>query len=160
MHSPKVFRSLFSRISLTTVILLTAGSALGRPEVPGQLQAVADMQCVPLCTMCHSGNPGTKSNWDPGKKQLGAILSAPITSQSDIKPAYDAWAAANPTLAAGVKQGKEPSSGQDVCGPTYGCAVHVAKEAAAPRDFTGPLWAVGAMVAAGLLRRRRKPNAR
>ena len=159
MPFTKSFRHVL-RVSLTGLVLLTAGSALARPEVPGQLQAAANMQCVPLCTMCHSGNPGTKPNWDPANKPLGLALSAPITTQSDIKPAYDGWAMMNPVDAAKVQKGIEPKSGADVCGPTYGCAVHVAKEAAAPHDFAGPLWALGAVIAGGILRRRRKPNAR
>jgi MYXO-CTERM domain-containing protein len=158
MPFPQSFRFL-SRIALTGAVLLTAGSALARPEVPGELQAAANMQCVPLCTMCHSGNPGTKANWDPANKPLGGALLTPINSQSDIKDAYLGWAAMNPADAAKVQKGIEPKSGVDVCGPTYGCAVHVAKEAAAPRDFTGPLWALGAVIAGGVLRRRRRPNA-
>ena len=159
MHLPKSFRRFYSRISLTGIVLLTTGSALARPEAPGELQKVANMQCVPLCTMCHDGNPGTLSNWNPMAKPLGGALTTPITKQSDIKTAYDAWATMNPADAAKVQKGIEPKSGVDVCGPTYGCAVHVAKEAAAPRDFSGPLWALGVVVTAGILRRRRKPNA-
>jgi len=146
----------FSRVSLTGFVLLTAGSALARPEVPGELQKAANMECVPLCTMCHTTNPGLKTNFG---KTLGGQLLAPILAQTDIKPAYVAWATANPNEAAKVRKGIEPSTGVDVCGPIYGCAVHVAKEAAAPRDFTGPLLALGAVVAGGILRRRRKPNA-
>jgi MYXO-CTERM domain-containing protein len=146
-----------SRISIAGLVLLTAGSALARPEAPGQLQAAANMQCVPLCTMCHQTNPGQADNWT---KPVGIPLFAPIKAQQDIKPAYDAWAAMNPALAALVTKGIEPGSGADVCGPTYGCAVHVAKEAAAPRDFTGPLFALGAVIAGAILRRHRKPRAR
>ena len=158
MPFTKSFRH-FSRVSLTGLVLLTAGSALARPEVPGELQAAANMQCVPLCTMCHASNPGNNTNWATTGKTLINVLLAPISSQSDIKPAYDAWAAANPLDAAKVQKGIEPKTGVDVCGPTYGCAVHVAKEAAAPRDFTGPLLALGAVIAGGILRRRRKPSA-
>ena len=157
MPFSKSFR-FWSRVSLTGAVLLTAGSALARPEVPGELQEAANMQCVPLCTMCHSGNPGTLSNWDT-TKPVGASVSTAVAAQTDIKMAYTKWAAENPALAALVSKGIEPKSGVDVCGPTYGCAVHVAKEAAAPRDFTGPLWALGAVIAGGILRRRRKPNA-
>jgi MYXO-CTERM domain-containing protein len=152
----KSFRRM-SRISLAGLVLLTAGSALARPEAPGQLQAAANMQCVPLCTMCHATNPGLKTNFG---KTLGVALLLPILNQTDIKPAYDAWAMANLADAAKVQKGIEPSTNVDVCGPTYGCAVHVAKEAAAPRDFTGPLFALGAVIAGGILRRRRKPSAR
>jgi MYXO-CTERM domain-containing protein len=157
MNSLTSFHRLFSSVALSGLMLLTSGSVLARPEIPGQIQAVADMQCVPLCTLCHATNPGEKTNWS---KPLGAALYAPINMQEDITTAYKAWAAANPAKAADLKLGKEPGSGLDICGPTYGCAVHVAKEAAAPRDFTGPLWAVGAMVTAGLLRRRRKSSVR
>jgi MYXO-CTERM domain-containing protein len=155
----KSFRRM-SRISLAGLVLLTAGSALARPEAPGQLQEAANMQCVPLCTMCHSGNPGTKANWDPAGRPLALTLNAPISSQTDIKPAYDMWAMMNPADADKVRRGIEPRSGADVCGPTYGCAVHIAKEAAAPRDFTGPLFALGAMIVGGILRRRRRSSAR
>lgn len=159
MHSLKSFSRLFSRISITALVLLTAGSALARPEVPGQLQAAANMQCVPLCTMCHATNPGVKSNW--AGKPLGGVLFPEINAQVDIKAHYLSWAAdpANAEAAAKIQKGIEPSTNVDVCGPTYGCAVHVAKEAAAPRDFTGPLWALGAVIAGGILRRRRRPNA-
>jgi len=156
MHLPKSFRRFYSRISLTGIVLLTTGSALARPEVPGELQKAANMQCVPLCTMCHLTNPGEPTNWT---KPVGAALYPAIKPQTDIKPLYDTWAMMNPADAAKVQKGIEPGSGVDVCGPTYGCAVHVAKEAAAPRDFTGPLWALGVVVMAGILRRRRKPAA-
>jgi MYXO-CTERM domain-containing protein len=156
MPFTKSFRRL-SRISLTALVLLSAGSALARPEIPGQLQEAADMQCVPLCTMCHQTNPGEALNWT--MKPMGIALSTPIVARTDIKPRYNEWASMNPALAALVKKGIEPGSGADVCGPTYGCAVHIAKEAAAPRDFTGPLFALGAVIAGGILRRRRKPSA-
>lgn len=158
MPSTKFLRRLLSRITLTGVVVLTTAPAWARPEAPGMLQQAADMQCVPLCTMCHLTNPGEKSNWVPTRPLVGALL-LPITQQADqatFTAAYNKWASANPAMAAMVKQGKEPSSGTDVCGPTYGCAVHVAKEAAAPRDFTGPLWVVGAMVLGGILRRRKR----
>ncbi len=158
MHFQKSLSRFLTHISLTGVALLTTSSALARPELPGQLQEVANMQCVPLCTMCHATNPGVQSNWVP-TKTLAALLSSEITQQQDIKPKYDSWKAMNPALAALVQKGIEPSTMVDVCGPTYGCAIRVEKEAAAPRDFTGPLWVVGAIVAGGLLRRRRKPSA-
>jgi MYXO-CTERM domain-containing protein len=161
MPFTKSFRRL-SRLSLTALVLLSAGSALARPEVPGQLQEAADMQCVPLCTMCHATNPGLADNWATGGKTLiSSPLLAAITNRTDLKPVYAAWAAdpMNRDAAAKIQRGIEPSTNVDVCGPTYGCAVHIAKEAAAPRDFTGPLFALGAVIAGGILRRRRKPNA-
>lgn len=156
MQTTNSLRRFIAGISFVGAVLLTSGFAAARPEAPGELQDAAGMKCVPLCTMCHSGNPGTKGNWDPTHRPLALTLNSPISQEKDIKPVYDSWAAANPTLAALVKNGQEPGSGQDVCGPTYGCAVRIEKEAAAPRDFGGPLFVVGAVVLGGLLRRRRK----
>jgi MYXO-CTERM domain-containing protein len=156
MQTTNSLRRFIAGFSVAGAVLLTGGFAEARPEAPGELQEAAGMKCVPLCTMCHSGNPGTKGNWDPANRPLAQALFAPINSESDLKPAYDMWATMNPTLAALVKNGQEPKSGQDVCGPTYGCAVRIEKEAAAPRDFGGPLFVVGAVVLGGLLRRRRK----
>jgi MYXO-CTERM domain-containing protein len=157
MYLPKSLPLLLSRISLGGAVLLTTVSSLARPEAPGQIQKVANMDCVPLCTLCHLTNPGEAGNFT---KPLGLALVAPIQAQKDITDAYNTWAAANPVAAEKLKQGEEPGSHANVCGPTYGCAVHVAKEAAAPRDFAGPLWVVGAVVAGGLLRRRKSPKSR
>jgi len=142
--------------------MLRSTTAHASEVFPGALQEAADMQCVPVCLMCHTSNPGTATTWT---KPLAVALFSRGMRKGDtdsLKAAFKAYAAdpANAAAIADIKAGREPSAHADVCGPTYGCAVHVAKEAAAPRDFTGPLWAVGAMVAAGLLRRRRKPNAR
>jgi hypothetical protein len=158
MSLPKSLRPLLPSLALIALSVLVTGSALARPEVPGEIQAAANMQCVPLCTLCHLTNPGQKGNWT--SKPLGLALSMPIQYQKDIKPAYDAWAQMYPEDAKKVQKGIEPSTGADICGPTYGCAVAVDKEAVAPHDFAGPLWALGAVVAGGLLRRRRRPNAR
>lgn len=129
---------------------------------PGALQEAADMQCVPVCLMCHTTNPGTATSWQT--KLLGPSLQLEGLKKGDassLTVAYKAYAAdpANAAAVADIKAGREPREHLDVCGPTYGCGAHVAKEAAMPRDLTGPLWVVGAVVAGGLLRRRRKPLA-
>ena len=70
-------------------------------------------------------------------------------------------AATDPEVARGVaalKDGIDPETGDSLCGPTYGCGAHVAQKAP-PTDFSGPLWALGAVIAGGILRRRRKANA-
>jgi hypothetical protein len=154
MQTRNFLRRFIAVVSVVGTVVLTGGFADARPEAPGELQEAAGMKCVPLCTMCHSGNPGTKGNLDLKNRPLGTPLFVAINSESDIKPAYNMWAAANPPLAALVKNGQEPGTKQDVCGPTYGCAVRIEKEAAAPRDFGGPLFVVGAVVV-GVLRRRK-----
>jgi len=158
MHPSKSIRRFLASIPLAGIVVLAASSAAARPEAPGELQAAANMQCVPLCTMCHTTNPGQVNNWVATRSLVQALVT-PIKAEADIKPAYGAWAQMNPALASLVQRGIEPTSGADVCGPTYGCAVRVEKEAAAPRDFSGPLWVVGAVVAGAVLRRRRRKPA-
>ncbi|HVY31675.1 MAG TPA: hypothetical protein VHB79_34305 [Polyangiaceae bacterium] len=158
MHISKTIR-LFACISLASAAVLGASSAFGRPEMPGKLQEVAGMTCVPLCTMCHTSNPGQADNWT--MKALGQQLYLPIKNQQDIKPAYDAWKAANTNLASGVVNGYEPTSvmnghPENVCGPIYGCTVPAVKHVTSSHDYVGVLWMGGAMIVGGLLRRRKR----
>jgi len=146
----------FAGVTLSIAVVLSAASAFARPEIPGQLQEVAGMKCVPLCTMCHLSNPGDVSNVGGSTKPLAGALLAPIASQRDLTPFWNAYAQAHPTEAGLVRDGKEPSSGQDVCGPIYGCAVHVEKETTWQRDYTAPLIALGAMALGALVRRRKR----
>jgi hypothetical protein len=110
--------------------------ARAEQEFPGALAEAADMACVPTCLMCHTVNPGTAGTWT---KPLGIALGVPVaTGKAAGAEAVDAFNAAwrtyaaDPTNAANVaqiKQGREPGSGQDVCGPTYGCGASFASEA-------------------------------
>jgi hypothetical protein len=63
------------------------------------------------------------------------------------------------TVLMALQNGIDPETGDSLCGPTYGCGAHVAKKLPSS-DFTGPLFALGAVIAGGILRRRRKPSAR
>jgi hypothetical protein len=161
MHFSKTIR-LFACISSAAAALLGAGSALARPEVPGQLYEAAGMQCVPLCTMCHATNPGQADNWP---SLLGGIVYADVKAEKDIKAAYQAWAtnpATDPRLVEGVKRGYKPDTLDgmhtplNVCGPVYGCAVPAVKHVTGSRDYVGVLWMGGAMIVGGLLRRRKR----
>jgi hypothetical protein len=160
MHPSKSIR-LLACISVLGAALVSAGSAWARPEIPGKLQEAAGMSCVPLCTMCHLTNPGQADNWT--MKTLSGVLVGPIQAETDIKPAYDMWAATNPTLAEGVRRGYEPGSlapgktPENVCGPVYGCAIPAAKpiKSSSP-DYTGVIWVVGAVAVGAVLRRRKK----
>ncbi len=159
MHISKSLRSLWFSIAVVGLTALTSGRAQASEAFPGALQEAADMQCVPLCTMCHISNPGSAGTWS---KLLGVAVKTNGTKPGDAESLKAAFAkykqTAAPVTLERIRTGREPEFGADVCGPTYGCAVHVAKQAAAPPDFSGPLLAVGAMVAAGILRRRRKSN--
>jgi MYXO-CTERM domain-containing protein len=163
-------RNLLGLVGLACVTLWEAPAAASE-VFPGALQEAADMQCVPLCTMCHTSNPGTATTW-PFKllpkalnTQTKMVNGTPVRilkqgNADSLKEAYAAYAkTASAAELADIKAGREPETHADVCGPTYGCGAHVARQAAAPRDFTGALWVVGAVVAGGLLRRRRRPNA-
>lgn len=155
---------------MKAIITLTAGlvfSLLGTPTArasevfPGALQEAAGIECVPVCLMCHTSNPGSATTWQA--RPLALALYANGASKGDVdslKAAYKKFEAdpANAAAVADVKAGREPGTHMNVCGPVYGCSTHVAQQAAAPRDFSGPLWVVGAVVAGGLLRRR-KPRA-
>lgn len=136
---------------------------------PGALQEAADMQCVPVCLMCHTTNPGTAATW--GNKPVGVgvktaqgpsggfILKA--GDEESLKAAFKVYAATLDAATLGkIRQGIEPSTGQDVCGPTYGCSVPmVPKQPARSRDYTAALWVVSAVTVGGILRRRRKTHA-
>jgi len=147
---------------LLGLLALSSRQARASEVFPGALQEAADMQCVPLCLMCHTTNPGNATSWP--SKPLGPALLPLGLKKGDadsLKAAWKAYAAnpANAAAVADVKAGREPGAHLDVCGPSYGCGAHVAKQAALPHDFTGPLWALGAVVAGALLRRRRRPPA-
>lgn len=148
---------------LLGVAVLWSAPAHGSEVFPGALQEAADMQCVPLCLMCHTTNPGNATSWT--MKPLGVALLNLGMRKGDadsLKKAYKAYSANqdNAAAVADIKAGREPGQHVDVCGPTYGCSVPmVAKEPARPRDYTAALWVVSSIVVGGILRRRRKINA-
>ena len=170
MNTSNSVRSLWLGVALVGITSLSSAPARASEVFPGALQEAADMQCVPLCTMCHTSNPGNAQTWS-AKKLPGALATATNAQMeailkpgdaASLRAAYAVYAA-NPDNAgnvANIKKGIDPQYLTNVCGPTYGCAVRIEKEAAAPRDFSGPLWIVGAVVAGGILRRRRKPATR
>jgi MYXO-CTERM domain-containing protein len=166
MQTSRNVRSLVLGIVVVGGVALLPARATASEVFPGAIQEAANMQCVPLCTLCHTSNPGNAATWQ--QKMLPLALAGEADAQmkailkpgdaASLKAAFAAYAK-DPTHTANIaniQKGIDPQYGGDICGPTYGCAVHVAKEAAAPRDFTGPLWIVGAVVAGGVLRRRRR----
>jgi hypothetical protein len=152
------------RISLLLGLAALWSTPAQASEVfPGALQEAAGMQCVPVCLMCHTTNPGTAGTWT---RPLGAALFNGGMRKGDtdsLKRAYKAFAAnpANAAAVADIQAGREPGQHVDVCGPIYGCSVPmIAKQPAQPRDYTAALWVVSAVTVGGILRRRRKTNAR
>ena len=174
MQTSQFLRNLWLGVATLGVVVISTGEAHASPVFPGALQEAANMECVPLCTMCHASNPGTALSWvakEVGRQVKSAAYpnGMPILKAGDeesLKAAFKVYAAslaADPMGAAKlarIQKGIEPISGEDVCGPTYGCAIPmIAKQPARPRDYTAALWVVGAMVVGGILRRRRKTNA-
>mgnify|MGYP001549551493 CR=1 FL=1 len=146
--------------ALLVVAALWSTPARASEVFPGALQEAADMQCVPVCLMCHTTNPGTASSWQ--QKPLGPALFGAGARKGDaesLKKAYQAYAAipANAGAVSDIKAGREPGLHVDVCGPTYGCGAHVAKTVPSS-DVSAPLWVIGAMIAGSILRRRRKTH--
>ena len=151
------------RISLLLgLVALWSTPAQASEVFPGALQEAADMQCVPVCLMCHTTNPGTAGTWAMKPLPVALVQGGMKKGDADsLMKAYRAYAAnpANAAAVADIKAGREPGAHVDVCGPTYGCAVPmVAKQPARSRDYTAALWVVSAMVVGGILRRRRKTN--
>jgi MYXO-CTERM domain-containing protein len=138
------------------VCALHAEHAQASQEFPGALYEEADMQCVPLCNMCHTVNPGTAGTWT---RPVGAGVKAKGAKAGDPESLKAAFAKYKLTLDAAtlekIRSGHEPSTGLDVCAPTYGCAVTQSPSPQPKRDRTTPLLVVGAALLGGLLRRRR-----
>jgi hypothetical protein len=140
---------------------LSPGVSHASPEFPGAILEAADMKCVPVCTLCHTSNPGTATTWQ--QKALPRALASRGVHEGDADSLKAAWnkymndaavpLADRQAVAAAVKAGKD-QYGTDVCGPTYGCGAHIAQHAP-PRDSTAPLWILGAALVGGLLRRRK-----
>lgn len=170
MQTLQSFRSLLLVVAVLGTVAISS-EAQASPVFPGALQEAANMECVPLCTMCHAANPGTATTWVA--KELGRSLKGIVNpnnpmetllkagDEESLKAAFKVYAStALPATLAEIQKGIEPGTKEDVCGPTYGCAIPmIAKQPARPRDYTAALWVVSAMVVGGILRRRRKINA-
>jgi hypothetical protein len=164
MHILSKAQTLVLAIAAAGVVALVPLRAQASEEFPGAIQEAAGMPCAPSCTLCHGITPGTATTFM--NKELGKTLFSidpmhPVGPKdvAGLKAAYAKYAMipGNALKVAALKEGKDPQTGEGLCGPTYGCGAHVAKKAP-PSDFSAPLWVVGAMVLGGLLRRR-KPNA-
>lgn len=169
MQNSQSFRSLWLGVAALGLVAVSSGEAHASPVFPGALQEAANMECVPLCTMCHAANPGTANTWSaklvgrgvksvPTADGMGLVLKA--GDEDSLKAAYQVWAKGQDAATLSkIQKGIEPMTGEDVCGPTYGCAIPmIAKQPARPRDYTAALWVVSAMVVGGILRRRRKTS--
>lgn len=152
-------------VSLSAASLWSARASAEEP-FPAIIARDANMPCVPTCSLCHTTNPGMAGTWAGKKFGLamfanGATKGVP-TSITTAFNKYKGTASTDPTVATALmalQNGIDPDNGESLCGPTYGCGAHVAKKLP-PSDVSAPLWALGAVIAGGILRRRRRPNAR
>ena len=159
MHTSKSFRSFLSGLAVVGITALLPGRAQASEEFPGALQEAAGLPCAPSCTLCHGVSPGTANtfmNKILGKTLFNLGMVAPHDTNA-LKTAYAKYAMdpANAANVALLKEGKDPQTGDNLCGPTYGCGATIAKKAPS-NDLSAPLWVVGAMVLGGLLRRHKR----
>ena len=155
-----------SGLAALAAIALTPTLALGSEPFPAAIQQAAGMPCTPSCTLCHGVDPGTATTFQ--NKSLGKALfvyNGKVVGPGDteaLKANFAAYALdpANAANVTALKNGIDPETGADLCSgnPTYGCGAHVASKAP-PRDLSAVLFAIGAVVAGALLRRR-KPQLR
>jgi hypothetical protein len=162
MPAPRFIHPFLFGVAAALAVALHPGGAKASQEFPGAIQEAAGMPCTPSCTLCHGVSPGTGDTFM--NKQLGKTLFmaygfVPPNDPAALKAAYLKYSMdpVNATAVAALKDGIDPETGDPLCGPTYGCGAHVAKKAP-PTDLAAPLWVIGAVLAGGLLRRR-KPHA-
>jgi hypothetical protein len=156
----------FAGLVMAGALLLVPTPARASEQFPAALQEAASMPCTPSCVVCHGKVPGDIGSFlarkltnelikPPGSLPGPGAAGVPVL-KSDFAT-YAARAATDPEVArvvAALKDGIDPETGDSLCGPTYGCGAHVAKKAP-PADIAAPLWVIGAVVAGGLLRRRK-----
>lgn len=153
------FRVKASAIGLALLWASLPGAARASEEFPGALQEAAGMPCAPQCALCHGVTPGTATTFTAKKLPRDLITAAPGAAPHNttwLKAAYTAYAmnTANADAVAKLKEGKDPETGDALCGPTYGCGARFAKPA--PQDgSTAPYWVAGALLLGSLLRRRK-----
>jgi MYXO-CTERM domain-containing protein len=169
MPSTNPARTIFAGLVAAGALLLVQAPAHASEQFPAALQKAAGMPCTPSCVVCHGKVPGDLQSFTARalSRDLIAAGMTPLPGGAGVPvvesnfAAYAAKAATDPNVArvvAALKDGIDPETGDSLCGPTYGCGAHVAKKAP-PADLSAPLWALGAVVAGGILRRRRKSNA-
>jgi MYXO-CTERM domain-containing protein len=165
MHTSSAMRKLLLGIVSLGAASLWQARASAEEPFPAIIAKDANMPCVATCSLCHTTNPGMAGTW-AGKKFGVAMFANGATKgvPSSITTAFNKYkgtAATDSTAAAALmalQNGFDPDNGESLCGPTYGCGAHVAKKL--PRsDVSAPLWALGAVIAGGILRRRRRANA-
>jgi hypothetical protein len=153
------------------VALLLTHPAAARPWVPGELQHILDMPCVPPCTLCHDPPQGG----GPADKPFGLTIQGAgfFPSAHDSADSDNALKAAltmlegNPAMnippqdsdedgvpdVTELRNGTDPNrAGVGICGPTYGC-VRVA--ARGRIDDVGVAASFAVIALGGLARRRR-----
>jgi hypothetical protein len=165
VQASKLAQSLVVGVAVVGCTALAPRRALASEVFPGAIQEAANMQCVPICTLCHTTNPGNATSWQTKKLPLALKAHGVVARDADsLKKAWAAYladtnpATADPTvrqlIVDQVKAGKD-QTGADICGPSYGCGAHIATKAP-PSNLSAPLWVVGAIAVGGFLRRRKR----
>src|SRR5882724_4666686 len=91
MQTSKFVRSLVFGVAVVGCVGLAPRRALASEVFPGAIQEAAGMSCVPICTLCHTTNPGNASSWTT--KKLPLQLVAHGVRPGDADSLKNAWAA-------------------------------------------------------------------
>ena len=146
-------------------ILVCAAIAWSSPaqaeeEFPGALQEAAGMECVPTCLMCHTSNPGTAATWAskafPQALMQTNMIKPAAGDVEAFKAAFAAYAPTHTAEVAAIKAGRDPQTGQNVCGPSYGCGATFARVPSGKSPATLAGAGILALAATLWLARRRR----
>src|SRR3954465_14126132 len=107
MRTAKLLQKLVFASAVVGGAELAPRSVLASEVFPGAIQEAADMQCVPICTLCHTTNPGNANSWQTKKLPLALVGHGVVAGDADsLKRAWAAYladpnpATADPTVRA------------------------------------------------------------
>jgi hypothetical protein len=156
-------RRLLPLTLLVAAVVVSADPARATPEFPGIVVQTLGLPGITIdppngCTLCHTTDSGGAS-----LRPFGLLVQqdgAQPYEDATLEAALGEIAQSQPGLIADIKAGSDPNEDPSVNAlptPSYGC---VQAAGASPITRNGLSLAVGAILALGVIRRRRRPRAR